>query len=740
MSPDYPARRFGLRIPTIADMPEPKELVDLVRADLPRLRFRPDELWEETSESGGMRLTYVARRGENGKAVVKIDAVPKSPNGQRTFERGNNTLNEYLFLEERDLNHAPPSLSRNLHAGIVSQNERDFVYLVEQFYEGETLRSRLERGPMDRDEFINTFTPILEGINWYVTQEGILHRDPHPGNIILTPSAPVITDWANSRRIEDLVRHENPTNGKRSVADPLLFETFTEKPVEYGLGSEWWSWGVTMWKSLLGKAPYELDYEKGTLVDFRGKSLLDEDGKFVPEKWTDTEHAMKEMLPRELKDLAQFASTCTLPYSRGRITSLDRTVELWERITQPTKWYNHWLTRAAVTTVAIAGIAVSGYLGFQAHQVEQEKRAILESTEIVGNFIDDLEINSDIGANPELVNITDRTQTFHFARNEQIEPLYLNPGDNLRPSLRATQVERERDEDGYMSYLPMTLTIDGLVTDRGTWQPERSRRPSSDFGYMGSGRGGPRPAWVRIPEWARPGVYRANWDVFPYEEGERLPGNQANLRFTNPEGSILRRSQAIVVGDIPEEEQVVLMDAKLKPWDTAIELRSVVNRPLADDIVYTVRIPELEYEEEITDFKRSYASHTISPNIPDAPMAYPGIMPKTPAPTPSRVAIPGQAEQQERHEAEADSIANLPYEVNATLQIIASREGRVLHVAHLPITQTYRPAFKPNRYRPDGPPVQDGVDYHWELRVPTATDNYRSLSLGHRFQPNLPRN
>lgn len=58
------------------------------------------------------------------------------------------------------------------------------VYLVMELAVGETLRQRLQRGPMDLREAISVFLPLAQGLD-HAHQSGVFHRDIKPSNIIL---------------------------------------------------------------------------------------------------------------------------------------------------------------------------------------------------------------------------------------------------------------------------------------------------------------------------------------------------------------------------------------------------------------------------------------------------------------------------------------------------------------------------------------------------------------------------
>ena len=67
-------------------------------------------------------------------------------------------------------------------------------YLVMEFLEGETLSTRLARGPLAQEQLLRCGIEIAEGLE-QAHRSGVVHRDLKPGNIMLTKSGAKLMDF-----------------------------------------------------------------------------------------------------------------------------------------------------------------------------------------------------------------------------------------------------------------------------------------------------------------------------------------------------------------------------------------------------------------------------------------------------------------------------------------------------------------------------------------------------------------
>src|SRR5881392_1648932 len=93
-------------------------------------------------------------------------------------------------------------------------------YIASELIEGETLRQRLARGPMELSEAIDVAIQVASALS-AAHEAGIVHRDINPGNIMLRPDGYVkVLDFG----IAKLAEQESPATMRKDEA-LLLVET-----------------------------------------------------------------------------------------------------------------------------------------------------------------------------------------------------------------------------------------------------------------------------------------------------------------------------------------------------------------------------------------------------------------------------------------------------------------------------------------------------------------------------------
>jgi hypothetical protein len=134
-----------------------------------------DWVVDEPLGEGGMGTVYRAHSALVARleAALKVLRPTSEPDARARFVREAEALSA--------LRH--PAIVRVM--GFNEDRERGLLYLAMELVPGETLRSRLDRGPLSVDEAIRTFLPLASALE-HAHEAQIFHRDIKPANIILS--------------------------------------------------------------------------------------------------------------------------------------------------------------------------------------------------------------------------------------------------------------------------------------------------------------------------------------------------------------------------------------------------------------------------------------------------------------------------------------------------------------------------------------------------------------------------
>lgn len=135
-------------------------------------------------------------------------------------------------------------------------------FLVLELAEGETLRERLERGPLPIDEALETCRQIAEGLE-AAHEKGIVHRDLKPGNVMLAPDGRVkILDFGLAKACATETRNidisKSPTITGQMTEPGVILGTAAYMSPEQARGrpvdrrADVWAFGCVLFECLTG--------------------------------------------------------------------------------------------------------------------------------------------------------------------------------------------------------------------------------------------------------------------------------------------------------------------------------------------------------------------------------------------------------------------------------------------------------------------------------------------------------
>jgi eukaryotic-like serine/threonine-protein kinase len=132
------------------------------------------------------------------------------------------------------------------------------LFIAMPYYEGETLRQRLERAPLTIVEAVRIAEQVASGLE-AAHRADIVHRDVKPGNIMLTSGGQVkILDFGLAMSVADtnqtVTRMTQPGLAVGTIAY-MSPEQTTGQVVD--ARSDVWALGVTLYEMLTGRLPFQ---------------------------------------------------------------------------------------------------------------------------------------------------------------------------------------------------------------------------------------------------------------------------------------------------------------------------------------------------------------------------------------------------------------------------------------------------------------------------------------------------
>ncbi|MEN8192030.1 MAG: protein kinase [Bacteroidota bacterium] len=171
-------------------------------------------------------------------------------------------------------------------------DEHDGSYFIAMaYYEGETLKEKIDRGPLDIAEALDIESRILKGLE-KAHSKNIIHRDIKPSNILITKEGEVkIIDFGLAKlKGNTILTKKSTTMGSISYMSPEQTEGGT---VDYR--TDIWSAGVVLYEMLAGERPFKADYEQAIMYQ-----ILNEQPEFITKIRGDVPQEVQQILEKAL--------------------------------------------------------------------------------------------------------------------------------------------------------------------------------------------------------------------------------------------------------------------------------------------------------------------------------------------------------------------------------------------------------------------------------------------------------
>ena len=189
---------------------------------------------------GGMGVVYLAE-DPSLRRLVAVKLLPP-------YLHADSVANKRFLEEARAASALDHPNIATIHE--IGETDQGQLFITMTYYDGETLRSRIERGDIDPDEALGLASQIAAGLS-AAHRKGIVHRDIKPENVVLTTDGVAkIVDFGIAK-----VAGGTQTQTGVAVGTPA----YMSPEQTFGLGvdhrTDLWSLGVVLYEMLSGSRP-----------------------------------------------------------------------------------------------------------------------------------------------------------------------------------------------------------------------------------------------------------------------------------------------------------------------------------------------------------------------------------------------------------------------------------------------------------------------------------------------------
>ena len=231
---------------------------------------------------GGMGVVYKAEDTKL-KRTVALKFLPQ--------DLSRDDESKERFIHEAQ---AASALEHNNICNIHEIDEMDDgqMFIAMACYDGETLKKKIEGGPLKLEDAIDISLQISEGLSKAHEKE-IVHRDLKPANVMLTNDGVVkILDFGLAKLAgRTMLTKEGTTLGTASYMSPEQTQG-----TEVDKRTDIWALGVVLYEMLTGKQPFQGDYEQAVMY-----SIMNEDPEPITGLRTGVPMELERVVSKALK-------------------------------------------------------------------------------------------------------------------------------------------------------------------------------------------------------------------------------------------------------------------------------------------------------------------------------------------------------------------------------------------------------------------------------------------------------
>jgi eukaryotic-like serine/threonine-protein kinase len=302
--------------------------------------------FEKEVGQGGMAIVYRARDLKHDRDVAIKVLKPELAQA----------LGPDRFLREIKLT---AQLSHPHILPLLDSGEADgLIFYVMPFVEGETLRHRLQRGPIALDEALRITREVADGLE-SAHRRGVIHRDVKPENILIEEGHAVVADFGIARAVAESSDQKLTVTGM-AVGTPDYMspeQMMGGRGATIDVRTDVFALGCVLYELLTGKPPNRLTAERAPLPA----------GVAVP-----LNRALSLEPERRFASVAEFAAALPRP-------SVERAVG-----------YRSLLRPPVLATIAILAVVLAIVPGMSRRRYERGQRELARARQLVdsGRYVE----------------------------------------------------------------------------------------------------------------------------------------------------------------------------------------------------------------------------------------------------------------------------------------------------------------------------------------------------------------
>lgn len=184
----------------------------------------------------------------------------------------------------------------------INESNEGQSFIAMAHYDGETLNSKIESGPLDVKAALDITIQIAQGLS-KAHNHGIIHQDLKPGNIMVTSDGIVkVLDFGLAKLLEDA--HITATDFEMGSVAYMSPEAVLSE--EFDRRSDLWSLGIILFEMLTGCSPF-----RGAHASALMYQIVNEDPaairQYLPDIPPSLEECVEMLLQKEPENRCQSA-------------------------------------------------------------------------------------------------------------------------------------------------------------------------------------------------------------------------------------------------------------------------------------------------------------------------------------------------------------------------------------------------------------------------------------------------